>query len=260
MNSNKLPFVKYSGNGNDFVILDKPKTKITAELVQRLCSRHFGVGADGVLTLTEATGVDGEMRIYNADGGEAEMCGNGIRCLVTYLDDHRTDKKNEYKIKTMNAVYTVYRQNGAFAIEMSEIKDQNKYDLSKFNEFEKAFYINTGVPHLVFLDKDIKSIDIKKVAPPYRFHSMFPGGTNVSLVEVMSEKKSYVRTYERGVEDETHSCGTGLTACGLALSHWFGWKGEIQLSTLGGKQIVNVGNKVFYSGEVTHCFSGEMKL
>lgn len=260
MKTKTLSFVKYSGNGNDFVILNNPQVNLDPALVQRLCSRHFGVGADGVLTLTESSGHDGEMRIFNADGGEAEMCGNGIRCIATYLDDVSVVKKDSYKIKTMNGSYTVYKKSGAFAIEMSEIKDKNKYDLSSFDEFEKSFFINTGVPHLVFLDKNIKGLDIKAVAPKYRHHKMFPGGTNVSLVELQGEKKAYVRTFERGVEGETHSCGTGLTAVGLALSEWFGWQGEITLHTLGGKQIVNVGNQVFYSGEVTRCFSGQIEL
>lgn len=259
-----ISFSKYSGNGNDFLILDRPRQLPSQEAIQRLCNRHFGVGADGVLTLTEAPpGLDGEMRIFNADGSEAEMCGNGLRCLVTYMDEHTSVKKNAYRIKTMNAIYTVNKlATGAFAIEMSELKDQNLYDLSTFLGFIKSFFINTGVPHLVFLSFDIKNIDIKQMAPQYRYHSMFNGGTNVNLVETIDSKKqiAYIRTYERGVEDETFSCGTGLVASAMALSHWFGWKGDITLMTLGGKQIVHIGDKVLYSGEVVHCFSGEMKL
>lgn len=259
MGSKTLPFAKYSGNGNDFIIVTEA---VTGELVQQLCNRNFGVGADGVLTLTPKEGTDGEMRIYNADGGEAEMCGNGLRCLVTYIDDFSKSKKDSYIIKTMNSLYTVVRAGNSFAIEMSEIKDKNLHDLSGFRDFEKCFFINTGVPHLVFLGSNIKSIDIKKTAPQYRFNSLFPGGTNVSLVEVQDANKqsAYVRTYERGVEDETHSCGTGLTATGLALSEWFGWKNEINLTTKGGLQIVNVGAKILYSGEVTRCFRGEIDL
>lgn len=262
MEKTLLPFAKYSGNGNDFVIISEPRVMLTPELVKRLCDRHFGVGADGVLTLTAAENFDGEMRIFNADGGEAEMCGNGLRCLVTYLDDEAKYKKNTYRIKTMNNSYIVLRQRNTFAIEMSEIKDKNAHDLSHFDEFEKMFFINTGVPHLVFLTKYVKAIDIKATAPKYRFNSMFPGGTNVSFVEVSDpiQQTAYVRTYERGVEDETYSCGTGLTACGLALSHWFGWRGDIKLSTLGGDQTIQMGSKVFYSGEVTRCFKGEVSV
>lgn len=142
-------FQKYSGNGNDFVILDQPAFELTSELIQKLCDRHFGVGADGVLLVTPHEGFDARMQIFNADGGEAEMCGNGIRCLVTYLDKNNHSSKDTYKIKTMNGAYEVTKRDGAFAIEMSEIKDKNIYDLSTFNEFTRSFYINTGVPHLV---------------------------------------------------------------------------------------------------------------
>jgi diaminopimelate epimerase len=251
-------FQKYSGNGNDFVILDHPSFELTSELIQKVCDRHFGVGADGVLLVNSHHGFDARMQIFNADGGEAEMCGNGIRCLVTYLDRKNKGQKEIYKIKTMNGVYEVTRRDGAFAIEMSEIKDKNIYDLSSFNEFTRSFYINTGVPHLVFLVPEAKRIDIKSRAPQYRFHKMFPKGTNVSFVEILpGEQTAYVRTYERGVEDETFSCGTGLTASGLALNFWNSWKGNITLKTLGGTQKVFIGDKVFYSGEVKFCFEGE---
>lgn len=262
MNKTILKFVKYSGNGNDFVIIDHSPVPVIPSLVTRLCDRHFGIGADGVLTLTSREGCDGEMRIFNADGGEAEMCGNGLRCLATYLDDVSTLKKQSYKIKTMNNTYSVVRSGDSFGIEMSELKDRNLHDLSGFTGFLNSFFINTGVPHLVFQAMDIKSIDMKLIAPKYRFHKMFPGGTNVSFVEILdsSKQSTYVRTYERGVEDETYSCGTGLTACGLALSQWFGWKGEIRLSSKGGQQTVNIGEKVLYSGEVFRCFKGEIEI
>lgn len=258
----KTPFVKYSGNGNDFLIFDEAhSSRLTPEKIVKLCDRHFGVGADGILICGKATGVDGTMRIYNADGGEAEMCGNGLRCLATHIDLTADQKKEKYLIRTMNHTYEVGKRNGAFAIHMSEIKDIGAYDLSLFTDFEQKFFVNTGVPHLILLGKNVKEIEIKKVAPFYRHHKMFPRGTNVSFVELQTSPQSaYVRTFERGVEDETFSCGTGLTSVGIALSHWFGWKGDIHLQTLGGNQTVSVDKDVFYSGEVTFCFSGEVEL
>ncbi len=258
----KQSFVKYSGNGNDFIIIeDSSALKLKEETIKRICDRHFGIGADGVLLLGKADGFDGTMRIFNADGGEAEMCGNGLRCLATYIDSKSTSPKKSYSIKTMNNTYEVIKRGNQFAILMSDIKDKNAVDLSSFNNFEKRFFINTGVPHLVFLGKEIRKIDIKKTAPEYRYHPLFPKGTNVSFVELLPGVQSaYVRTYERGVEDETHSCGTGLTASGLALSEWYGWKGDIHLTTLGGNQTVSLDNNVYYSGEVVFCFSGETIL
>lgn len=257
----KLQFSKYSGNGNDFIILDNPHGDVSGEVIQAMCDRHFGIGADGILILTPEAEHDGRMRIFNADGGEAEMCGNGIRCLVTYLDDKNAGGKKLYKIKTMNGSYEVIRKNGAFAVEMSEIKDKNIFDLSSFTEFKRAFFVNTGVPHLVFEVHETRRIDIKSRAPQYRFHKMFPNGTNVSFLEVLPGFQSaYVRTYERGVENETYSCGTGLTACGIALNNWFHWQDAITLQTLGGTQQIFIGDKIFYSGEVKFCFNGEFFL
>ncbi len=205
---------------------------------------------------------DVRMRIYNADGGEAEMCGNGLRCLATYFDTFATPKKDSYLIETMNSVYPVFRKGNSFSLQMSEIKDKNIHDLSGFKDFSRSFFVNTGVPHLVFLTDNAKAVDVKKVGSFYRNHSLFPNGTNVTFVEVMNadQKTAYARTYERGVEDETHSCGTGLTATALALSEWFSWQGEVKLHTKGGEQVVSVGEKIFYSGEVTECFKGEVEL
>lgn len=232
------------------------------EVISHLCNRHFGIGADGILTLGPSDKADGKMRIFNADGGEAEMCGNGLRCLATHLDHISSPKKDAYLIETMNAIYPVMRKGKSFALEMSEIKDKNLHDLSSFKDYIQSFYINTGVPHLIFLTQDVKKIDIKKVGAYYRYHSTFPKGTNVTFVEVLDNDShsAYARTYERGVEDETHSCGTGLTATALALNHWFQWQGDIQLQTKGGNQTVTVTDKVYYSGEVTFCFQGEVQL
>jgi diaminopimelate epimerase len=254
-------FAKYSGNGNDFVMVSSEEA-LTKDTVIQFCDRHFGIGADGVITLGSSSKADGRMRIYNADGGEAEMCGNGLRCLATYMDERKTHKKDSYLIETMNAVYPVLRKGQSFKIEMAEIKDKNLFDLSGFKDFQKSFYINTGVPHLIFLASDIKRIDLKKIAPFYRHHALFPKGTNVTLVEIKhgSHQEAYARTYERGVEDETFSCGTGLTATALALSDWFGWNGEISLVTKGGQHWVSIGDKIFYSGEVRKCFEGTINL
>jgi diaminopimelate epimerase len=257
-----LKFSKYSGNGNDFIIVEEQGVELSAELIQKLCHRQFGVGADGVLKLEASKNLDGRMRIFNADGGEAEMCGNGLRCLATYIDDHATLKKSTYHIQTMNNVYQIHKTDLGMQIEMNEIRDKNAIDLSEFKDFKKSFFINTGVPHLVFLVPDAQSIYIKNTAPFYRFHPKFKSGTNVSFIEVKNtqSQEAYVRTYERGVEDETFSCGTGLTASALALKEWFGWSGKIMLKTKGGDQFVSVGDKVLYSGEVKFVFRGEFNL
>jgi diaminopimelate epimerase len=260
--SKSIPFVKYSGNGNDFIILRGSPLTLNAKLIEEMCHRTMGIGADGVLVLSLEAGADGRMRIYNSDGGEAEMCANGLRCLVTYLDSYIVPKKNSYDILTMNACYQVSKMGDRFAIEMSEIKDHGLYDFSSLHPYEKSFFVNTGVPHLVFLVNDAKVIDIRKAAPPFRHHKVLPTGANVSFIEVLDRdvQSAYVRTFERGVEDETYSCGTGLTATGVALLNWFGWKNDITLFTKGGEQKVQITDKVMYSGDVKFCFQGEWPL
>jgi diaminopimelate epimerase len=254
-------FVKYSGNGNDFIIVEEA-WEPRPEEITHLCHRHFGIGGDGVILLGKSEKADARMRIFNADGSEAEMCGNGLRCLATYFDHIQSTKKESYLIETMNAIYPVFRKGQSFALEMSEIKDKNLHDLSSFKDFSGSFYINTGVPHLVFLANEVAKIDVKKVGAYYRYHSLFPKGANVTFVEVIDRdgQKAYARTYERGVEDETYSCGTGLTATALALSHWLNWSGDVHLQTKGGHQLVTLGEKVLYSGEVFKCFHGEVDL
>lgn len=258
----RIPFKKFSGNGNDFVLLDHPKEKLTPDIIKKLCDRRFGIGADGVLVLTSKEGFDGEMRIFNSDGSEAEMCANGLRSLVTYLDSRKTEKKNSYLIKTPNAKYEVLNKEGKFAIEMAEIKEIGLYDLSRLNLSTQTYFVNTGVPHLVLLKKDVDALDIKKEGAYFRYHDLFPKGTNVNFVEILNEKNKLVkvRTYERGVEDETYSCGTGLVATALALKKWFSWSGKITLKTLGGEQVVSLGENVLYSGEVQFCFEGDFLL
>lgn len=256
-----IPFWKYSANGNDFLIIEEvASSHLDSEDIIKICKRHFGVGADGILLLGKAPDVDGTMRIFNADGGEAEMCGNGLRCLGTHLDRKSSVKKDFYRIRTLQHTYDVRKIHGKMAVAMSEKRDVNSVDLSAFKDFEKKFFVNTGVPHLVLLHENVRSLNLKETAPFYRHHALFPRGTNVNFVEVTGDKKAYVRTFERGVEDETHSCGTGLTATAHALSHWFGWDREITLNTLGGTQSVTLGEETLYSGEVTLSFTGTVSL
>lgn len=257
---NKTPFFKYSGNGNDFILIQEADFHWDQKRIMDLCHRRFGIGADGVVVIGKEPGFDASMRIFNSDGLEAEMCGNGLRCLVRYLYDH-VEKKNEYRIKTMKTSFVVKQEEEKFFIEMNVADDVGKLDLSPFQkEFPQAFFIDTGVPHLCFIVGDAEAIDIKAVAPFYRHHQIFPNGTNVNFIQVLDEKKqkAYVRTFERGVEDETFSCGTGVTACAHTLNHFFGWKGDIFIENLGGEHLVQFSDKVLFSGKEILVYKGEV--
>lgn len=251
-------FFKYTANGNDFIIVDESQFHWTQDEIAEICQRHFGVGADGVLVVGRSLNADATMRIFNSDGREAEMCGNGLRCLVHYLYDF-VEKKDSYVIKTMNDTFTVTRKNERFFIDMNVMKDVGTFDLSLFKEFPKSYFINTGVPHLCFLVEDVKKINIKDQAPFYRHHPLFPKGTNVNFIQVMDgeNQTAYVRTYERGVEDETFSCGTGVTASAHALHSFLGWKGNIKIFNLGGEHLVELSDRVLFSGTERFVFKGE---
>jgi diaminopimelate epimerase len=254
-----LPFFKYSANGNDFILLDNPSGLLLPQTIERMCDRHFGIGADGVLVLNKSAVADARMQIFNADGGEAEMCGNGLRCLVTYFDSIQQQPKDIYTIQTMNHIYQTYRVDKTFALGMNEISDQQLMNLPELKAYARNFFVNTGVPHLVLLTPKVDEIDVKRQGAEYRYHPAFAKGANINFLEVLDQARPEVRvrTYERGVEDETFSCGTGLTACALALQQWFGWSGSIVLRTKGGRHVMELGEQLLFSGEVTFCFKGE---
>lgn len=255
----KTPFYKYSGNGNDFILVKEKDFHWNKDQIEAFCHRQFGIGADGVVVVGEYSEGDASMKIFNSDGLEAEMCGNGLRCLVRYLYDH-VEKKAQYRIKTLKTIFDVEQADGKVFIDMSVSNEVGKYDLSVFKEYPRSFYIDTGVPHLCFLVDDAKLIDIKAVAPTYRHHEMFPNGVNVNFIHVLDEKSqsAYVRTFERGVEDETFSCGTGVTACAHTLNHFLNWRGNIHIINRGGDHLVEFGEKVKFSGKESFVFKGEV--
>lgn len=250
-----MNFFKYSANGNDFILLVNPELIPSHQKIQHLCSRHFGIGADGVLILTH--GLNGiRMRIFNSDGHEADMCANGLRIAFTHL--HGLGEPLE--LSTRNGFYSAQKADGKIKVEMTEIAEKNFVSIDAPG-FLRSFYVSTGVPHIVLLTQSVSVPNFRDVILPYRHHPLLPKGANVNLVEILSEERKIakIRTFERGVEDETLSCGTGLTASALALNHWFQWEGDIQLQTRGGEHLITLGEKVFFSGDVTFCFQGEIE-
>lgn len=225
-----VQFTKYQGTGNDFIILDNRTSKysyITNDQVRRLCDRRLGIGADGLMLLNEKKGYDFEMRYHNADGRESSMCGNGGRCIVKFayqLGIHRS----EYKFIAVDGEHEA-------EIDTDDNVSLKMIDVEGIKKNRGDFVLNTGSPHYVKIVTDVMDLDVFKKGRDIRYSKDFEQeGINVNFVEQTEEDKIIVRTYERGVEDETYSCGTGVVASALICYHNENGFNDVDVKTLGG--------------------------
>jgi len=218
-----MDFVKMHGLGNDFIIIDSRKDPLEginmADLAVRLCDRHFSIGADGLLIAGASNSADVKMRIFNPDGSEAEMCGNGIRCFAKYIYDSLEKKKEIISIETLAGVMlpSIIEHKGRVAIvevDMGVPKDVKNAKVRGLN----ATLVSMGNPHCVIFTEDLNKIDIGTVGAEIETDKMFPKRTNVEFVQVISKKEITVKVWERGA-GETLACGTGACAAVVAGSH-----------------------------------------
>ncbi|MFH1678367.1 MAG: diaminopimelate epimerase [Candidatus Omnitrophota bacterium] len=214
---NKIAFTKMVASGNDFVIVEiksqKSKVKKLNNLAREICNRKYGVGADGLLILEKTKRADVRMRIFNPDGSEAQMCGNGVRCAALY------SARNQIKIETKAGIIEagVAKDKAEVRVKMTRPKNI-KLDLpiKVSGRGLKVNFINTGVPHTVIFVEGIDRVNVVDIGRQVRFHKKFkPEGTNVDFVQIIDDNNIRLRTYERGVEDETLACGTGTVAAAL---------------------------------------------
>ena len=207
-------FWKYSGAGNDFILIDDREQTfpIDKTLISNLCRRKISIGADGLILLQHSSLADYRMRIFNADGSEAEMCGNGLRCLVKFILQV-ADIKALYTIETLAGIHTARYNADDVIVSMTP---PSKIIWNQKILGYKVHTINTGVPHAtIFLD-DIDNIDLNTIGKEIRYHKKFqPDGINVNIAKKLPNNTIKIRTYERGVEQETLACGTGATAVAL---------------------------------------------
>ena len=267
----KIFFTKLVGTGNDFILIDNRQKRIRSHKVvaQRLTHRQNGIGADGVLFLERARSrkANLRMRIFNPDGSEAEMCGNGIRCLVYYAYHHGLVPKR-MQIETIAGVLAAeITEKGQIRVQLSSPKDW-KLDLSfqRDGVMLQGGFVNTGVPHAVFLVDDLEKVDVGELGRWIRYHSAFaPRGTNVNFVQCKGTHQIAVRTYERGVEAETLACGTGVTASALIAAQRKKISPPVQVLTKGGetltvdfKQESDTTQQVWLEGSVRMIFKGEI--
>ena len=243
----KVEFEKYHGNGNDFIIVDDRKQTFPAsiEIISRLCHRRFGIGADGLMLIRNSGEADFEMLYYNSDGALGTMCGNGGRCIAAYAFDHGM-AGNKMTIAARDGVHQAIINR---AMETGKLFDVSLQMLpvEEVTEMENAWFLDTGSPHHVEFVKCADSTDVYKRGKEIRNSDRYkPDGTNVNFVSI-EQNTLYVRTYERGVEEETLSCGTGVVASALAAFLETGNR-NWRIKTRGGNFTVTFDNE-------GHCFN-----
>ncbi|MCE0499411.1 MAG: diaminopimelate epimerase [Methylacidiphilales bacterium] len=268
-----LPFVKMTGAGNDFVVIDNRSLNYTlsTEDIAWLCDRHFGIGADGLLAVepSDHGTADFRMRYYNSDGGEAEMCGNGARCFARFVQGLRRADPERVRFLTPAGLIVGEYAGEDIRINMTpptEVQMNQSADFG-WGEIEYHF-LNTGVPHVVLFVDNTDEADVVPMGRAIRQSTLFPRGTNVNFVQVTDPVNLIVRTYERGVEDETLACGTGVVASALAAHRTRGLELPLRIQVRGGDILaVNARSdengdfhEVTLAGPATEVFAGEIKL
>ena len=236
-----LRFAKMNGAGNDFVMIDNRagKVQLSAQQIAKICDRHRGVGADGVLLVERATNsADFRMRYYNSDGGEAEMCGNGARCFARFVEKV-ADAGKKVSFETPAGIIAAQLHGELVTLSMSKPTDLKlNVRLPVGDENKTIHFVNTGVPHVVIPVENIQEIDVLREGAALRRHEMFsPKGANVNFLEKRGGNKIAIRTYERGVENETLACGTGVVASALIFAATEKTDGPIGVLVRGGSEL-----------------------
>lgn len=259
----KFIFEKYQGTGNDFILLDNRENiydGITAELVKSMCDRHFGIGADGLMLLSNKKDYDFEMVYFNADGNEGTMCGNGARSITQFA--------NKLGIKKKEYLFSAVDGDHKSIIDLDKQIKLQMADVTKVEFSLDHYVLDTGSPHYVKYVEAIDKIDVVDEGRKIRNSKEFvKKGINVNFVEILEKDKIYVRTYERGVENETLSCGTGVTASALVSAHNDNGFNRVEVKTKGGDLSVEFDKKsdtefvnIWLCGPAHFVFSGEIEL
>jgi diaminopimelate epimerase len=258
-----IDFYKYQGTGNDFVILDNRNGEyngLTTKQIHFLCDRRFGIGADGLMLLNLQQGYDFEMKYYNADGNEGSMCGNGGRCLVKFAFDKGIHKDKYFFNATDGAHEASIDDKGIVKLKMK--------DVFEVDEWRGDSILNTGSPHYIKRVTNLDMLDVFNRGREIRYNDTFKKeGINVNFVEPKTIDEIFVRTYERGVEDETYSCGTGVTAAALVNYHNELGFNNVTVFTKGGKLSVeyekngpHLYTNIWLCGPALKVFGGSITL
>lgn len=260
----KITFYKFHGTGNDFIIIDNRKNIFKPEneqdAVEYLCRRKFGIGADGLMLLNNCKEADFEMRYFNSDGNESTMCGNGGRCMAAFAQKLGIIE-NQTTFLAVDGIHEAIIKDGLVSIKMQNVNHIAHHD--------SYYTINTGSPHYVTFQEDIDNVDVDKKGREIRESALFrEEGINVNFVKITDNNHLYVRTYERGVETETLSCGTGAIASAIITSIYTGsGLNNYFISTPGGElqvKFVLSGNNryedVWLTGPAAFIYKGEIEI
>ncbi len=258
-----MTFYKYQGTGNDFIIIDNLNSEdvsFTESMIKHLCHRRFGIGADGLLIMKRKDGYDFEMIYYNANGKPGTMCGNGGRCMVKFAFDSGIHQYT-YKFLAADGPHEAeIDNNGIIRLKMQ--------DVDSVQDHHGNCVLNTGSPHYVKFVNDLQEADVVENGREIRNSNPYrKEGINVNFVQSLEKDQIFVRTYERGVEDETFSCGTGVTASALMSAHNYRGFNQVDVKTLGGMlsvEFTKTGDDKFENiwlcGPATLVFKGEIEL
>ncbi len=254
-----IPFSKYHGAGNDFILIDnRNKTyQFTEKQIKKLCHRRFGIGADGLMLLEKDTETDFRMKYYNSDGKEGSMCGNGGRCIVAFADEIGI-KKEHYHFIAIDGLHQAFLRNIEVNLKMSDV-----FDIQKF---KNDWFLDTGSPHAVEIVKDINTVNVSEEGKNLRHDTRFGKyGCNVNFIEINNTNLK-IRTYERGVEAETYACGTGAVASAIIANQLNKNQNKFTIEALGGQLEVSFENtnnnytNIWLKGPAIQVFCGEINI
>lgn len=264
----RIPFFKFQGAGNDFIIIDNRldfMPEVSKDVIARWCNRRFGVGADGLMLLNKHEDADFKMVYYNSDGGESTLCGNGGRC-ITALASLLMNHKKHFRFEAIDGFHDAhilsFNQTDAWQVSLV------MHEVHNIEKLQHDWVLDTGSPHYVRKVNQIHHVNVKTEGEKVRNSEIFKAkGINVNFMEELDEKSIFIRTYERGVEDETLSCGTGVTAAALVFSQdKIDGEHQIQVKTNGGnlsvkfKKIGNSFAEIELIGPTTLVFIGVLEL
>ncbi len=265
-------FFKMSGHGNDFIVIDNIDGRISLDWRKHAstwCRRRLSVGADGLLLMEPSERADFRLRIFNSDGSEAEMCGNGARCAAVFASAHKI-AGTHMSFETLAGIIGAEVDGDNASIQLTDPKwEKKRIELDIDGETLTLYCVNTGVPHVVLFVTGVTEMsdeEVKRKGSLIRFHRAFePEGTNVNFVEILEPGRIQIRTYERGVEEETMACGTGATASAI-ITHFYGDGGNPPFTVTVPGGILEIDfhgidshiNDVWLTGMVTWAYKGDL--